>query len=250
MDKCANEGDLRNNSYVLMIPNERLKMSEYYSKNLSSNLLKQCYEIAPKRVQQYLISETNYVVEFIDDSDSVLELGCGYGRVLKILSPHSSEVIGIDTSRESLELAFEYTKNNPRCHLLQASAEMLPFLENSIDKVVCIQNGISAFKVDPKELIQESIRVTKTGGVCIFSSYSPKFWKHRLDWFQMQADADLIGEIDFEKTKDGIIVCKDGFKATTYTSDDFDYLVRQLDVDAQIIEIDESSVFCIINVEK
>ncbi|MGY5859555.1 MAG: class I SAM-dependent methyltransferase [Candidatus Thorarchaeota archaeon] len=220
-------------------------MNEYYSKKLSANLLKRCYDIAPKRVQRYLESELSYVLEHIVNSDIVLELGCGYGRVLNKLLPNSAEAIGIDTSRESLELATEY---NPRCHLIQASAEKLPFLENSVGKVVCIQNGISAFKVNPLELIQESIRVTKSGGTCLYSSYSEKFWDHRLDWFRIQADAGLIGEIDWKKTSDGIIVCKDGFTATTFTSEDFEDLVIQMGLDATIIEIDESSIFCKMNV--
>lgn len=223
-------------------------MNEYYSKNLSSNLLKRCYDIAPNRVQQYLESETNYVLKHINNSDSVLELGCGYGRVLKKLLLSSSEVIGIDTSRESLDLATEYTRSDPRCHLLQASAENLPLPENSVDKVVCIQNGISAFKVGPKELIQESVRVTKAGGECFFSSYSPNFWDHRLDWFKMQADEGLIGEIDWDLTKDGVIFCKDGFKATTFREADFIGLTSQLNLDVQVLEVDDSSVFCVITV--
>jgi ubiquinone/menaquinone biosynthesis C-methylase UbiE len=219
-------------------------MSEYYSRNLSSNNLKRCYDIAPPRVQKYFESEMNYVLDHINNYDSVLELGCGYGRVLKKIIPSSAEVIGIDISRESLELAFEYTKNNPRCHLLHASAEKLPFLDNSIDRVVCIQNGISAFKIDPQQLIQECMRVTKVGGLCMFSSYSPKFWKPRLDWFQMQVDAGLIGEIDWNETKDGVISCKDGFKATTFTLEDFTELMSKLDIEATIVEVDTSSVFC------
>ena len=223
-------------------------MNEYYSRNLSSDNLKRCYDIAPKRVQQYLESEINYALEHINNSDIVLELGCGYGRVLKKLVPQASVVIGIDTSHESLELATEFIEGDPRCHLVQSTAEKLPFLENSVDKVVCIQNGISAFKINPKELIQESVRVTKVGGICLFSSYSPDFWKHRLDWFKIQANAGLIGEIDWDQTKDGIIYCKDGFKATTFGNADFDALTSQLSLNAHIIEIDSSSVFYVITV--
>lgn len=225
-------------------------MSEYYSKKLSSNNLKRCYDIAPPRVQKYLKFEIDFVLEQINRSDCVLELGCGYGRVLKKLIPNSNEVIGVDISRESLELAVEYTKNNRRCHLLHASAEKLPFQNSSIDKVLCIQNGISAFKINPEKLIQECLRITKSGGVCLFSSYSPKFWDHRLNWFQLQADAGLIGEIDWNCTKDGIISCKDGFKATTFTIDDFIELMSKLETDATIVEVDSSSVFCKIDVQR
>ena len=223
-------------------------MREYYSKKLSSNLLKQCYDIAPKRVQQYLESETNFVLEHINKSDTILELGCGYGRVMNEFITHSSRVIGIDTSLESLELAKEYINELSRCHLIQASAEKLPFSDRSVDKVVCIQNGVSAFKIDPKKLVQECVRVTKIGGVCLLSSYSPRFWDHRLDWFQKQADAGLIGEIDWEHTKDGVISCKDGFRATTFTQKDFHELMLELGLEAKISEVDGSSTFCTITV--
>ncbi|MBE0525387.1 MAG: class I SAM-dependent methyltransferase [Candidatus Thorarchaeota archaeon] len=223
-------------------------MSEYYSRKLSSNNLKRCYDIAPPRVQQYLESEMKYILDHISNSDTVLELGCGYGRVLKKLVPCSSQVAGVDISRESLNLAIEFTECHPRCHLIHSSAEKLPFPDNSIDKVVCIQNGISAFKIEPIDLIQESIRVTKEGGGCLFSSYSDKFWKHRLEWFQMQADAGLIGEIDWDFTSDGIISCKDGFKATTFRPDDFNNLSSQLGINSKVVEIDNSSIFFVISV--
>ncbi|MFW9845082.1 MAG: class I SAM-dependent methyltransferase [Candidatus Thorarchaeota archaeon] len=222
-------------------------MSDYYSKKLSSNLLKRCYDIAPERVQQYLESEVSFVIEHINKSDSVLELGCGYGRVLRKLLSCASNIVGIDISQESLGLAKEYTRKDLRCDLVQGSAEKLPFSENSIDKVVCIQNGISAFKVDPKELIQESIHVTKPGGMCLFSSYSPNFWDHRLEWFKMQAEEGLLGEIDWNQTKEGVICCKDGFKATTFAESDFIDIISQLNLDAYVVEIDSSSVFCVIN---
>jgi 2-polyprenyl-6-hydroxyphenyl methylase/3-demethylubiquinone-9 3-methyltransferase len=224
-----------------------LMMSNYYSKKLSSNILKQCYDIAPPRVQVYLESEINYVLNHINKSETVLELGCGYGRVLKRLIPYSSEVIGIDLSHDSLVFATQYTNNDSGNHLIQATALGLPFPDNSFDKVICIQNGISAFKIEPNALIQESIRVTKSGGTCLFSSYSDKFWAHRLEWFKLQAEAGLIGEIDWDLTTRGVIICRDGFKATTFTSKDFNKLMSQMKLDATITEVDESSIFCKIN---
>jgi len=211
---------------------------------LSSDSLKRCYDIAPPRVQQYLSAEINYVLDQINDSDSILELGCGFGRVLKKLLPKSSKIVGIDTSSDSLKLAIEYTSMNPKLQLIQANAKCLPCREGTFDKVVCIQNGISAFKIDPIELIQESIRVTKVGGVCLFSSYSEKFWSDRLQWFQLQANAGLIGEIDMSQTVDGVIICKDGFRATTFTTRDFQKIAEHLELDATMIEVDKSSIFC------
>ncbi|MCK5264589.1 MAG: class I SAM-dependent methyltransferase [Candidatus Thorarchaeota archaeon] len=223
-------------------------MNDYYSERLSSNNLKKCYDIAPPRVKQYLRAEIEYVQGQLQKTDSVFELGCGYGRVLKQLLPYSSSVIGIDTSNESLLLAKDYVEQYSRCQVFQANAESLPLSDESIDKVVCIQNGISAFKVDPLDLLRESIRITRKGGLCLFSSYSEKFWEHRIDWFKLQAEAGLIGEIDWNRTSDGVISCMDGFTATTFTPEDFTNLSFQLNLDTRIIEIDSSSIFCVISV--
>ncbi len=86
--------------------------------------------------------------------------------------------------------------------------------------------------------------MTKDNGVILFSSYSPKIWQARLEWFRKQSQLGLIGEIDEEKTCDGTIVCKDGFRATTVSSDQFIKLFDEFGLNASIIEVDESSIFC------
>ena len=180
----------------------------------------------------------------------VLELGCGYGRVLERLLGVDCTVVGIDTSKDSLALAKASLRGNPLCHLSQMNAKSLAFRDSSFDMTVCIQNGISAFKVEPRELVLEAVRVTRNQGKCLFSSYSDKFWEHRLEWFKVQSERGLLGEIDWDKTGDGVIVCKDGFRATTFQEQDFQKLTTSLGLDASTIEIDRSSVFCEIKVKK
>ena len=219
-------------------------MSDYYSNKLSGNQLKQVYEIAPVRVQQYLEAEVNHVKKKIQHCDTVLELGCGYGRIIPQLAKKAKRLIGIDISYTNLILGRKMLSNISNCSLLQMDAIQLAFDDHVFDWVICIQNGISAFHVDQHDLISESIRVAKRGGTILFSSYSDKFWKDRLKWFQMQSDAGLLGEIDLQKTRNGVIVCKDGFTATTVRPQEFLSLIRGFDVDTQIIEVDESSLFC------
>lgn len=217
---------------------------KYYNEKLSANKLKRCYEIAPPRIQQYLEAEASHVLKKINPDDFVLELGCGYGRILPLLSQKANLVIGIDTSLNSLILAKETIQGLPNCYLMGMDAVKLAFADQILDVVVCIQNGISAFHVNKIDLIRESIRITKPGGTILFSSYSEKFWPHRLHWFQLQSDAGLIGEIDSEKTKKGVIVCRDGFTATTVNREQFIALTQGFNVKTKIIEVDESSLFC------
>jgi 2-polyprenyl-6-hydroxyphenyl methylase/3-demethylubiquinone-9 3-methyltransferase len=216
----------------------------YYRDRLSASKLLKCYEIAPPRIRQYLEAEAQFVVSNVQCADAVLELGCGYGRVLKAVAPYVSTIVGNDISRGSLHLAKSYMKPYGNYRLVQTDACNMGFRSCTFDAVFCIQNGISAFKADPKHIIEESIRVTKNNGLILFSSYSPSIWKERLDWFRKQSEAGLIGEIDEHKTHDGTIACKDGFTATTFSSSEFIKLFAEAGQDASIIEVDNSSIFC------
>jgi 2-polyprenyl-6-hydroxyphenyl methylase/3-demethylubiquinone-9 3-methyltransferase len=211
---------------------------------LSAEKLKKVYDIASPRIRQYLEAELNHVLEKIHPRDNVIELGCGYGRILPKLAASAKWITGIDTSISSLMLAKKILGATPNCSLYQMDASRLGFRDHVYDCVVCVQNGISAFQVDQMTLISESMRVTKPGGMVMFSTYSEKFWNHRLQWFQQQSERRLLGEIDYNKTSDGVIVCKDGFTSAALSSSGFRELTAKLKVEAQVVEIDESSLFC------
>jgi 2-polyprenyl-6-hydroxyphenyl methylase/3-demethylubiquinone-9 3-methyltransferase len=219
-------------------------MAGYYDDKLSAERLKRVYEVATPRVRRYLDAEVEHVLEFVRPGDTVLETGCGYGRILPAVAAKAKLVTGIDTSWASLDLARETLADARNVRLAVADAVELPFRDAVFDIVACIQNGISAFHVDQRALIEETLRVTKVGGTALFSSYSKEFWEDRLEWFELQADAGLLGEIDYEKTGDGVIVCKDGFIATTVGPDEFRGLTAGLNADVNVTEVDGSSVFC------
>ena len=219
-----------------------------YEDNLAGQRLKRAYEIAPPRVRRYLDAESAHVLERIGTGARVLELGCGYGRVLPRLMTQAGMVVGIDTSLTSLMMGKRQLSGSSDCGLVCMDAEHLAIRPSAFDHTVCIQNGISAFHADKAGLISEAIRVTRPGGTVLFSSYSSKFWDHRLEWFMLQAREGLLGEIDTKRTGDGVIVCKDGFVATTLGGEEFLALAGSLGADAEITEVDQSSVFCEIKV--
>jgi len=219
-------------------------MPGYYVKKLSAERLKRVYAIAPPRVQGYIKAEVEFVCSKIKRGDIVLDLGCGYGRIIPDLTHIAQTVIGIDNSLESLQYGRDMLSHIANCHLLCMNAVELSFRDGIFDLTVCIQNGISAFHVNQGELIRESIRVTKPGGIVLFSTYAEKFWPDRLEWFERQSKEGLLGEIDYEKTGNGNIICKDGFTATTVSSAQFGKLMDGFDVDWRLEEVDESSLFC------
>ena len=218
-------------------------MGNYYENRLFGSKLQQVYDLASPRIRQYLDSEARYVIENVQGMSRVLELGCGYGRAMREVAPHVARIAGNDISRGSLERAASYLRCSRNCDLVRMDASRLAFREGMFDAVFCIQNGISAFGRNRHELVAEAVRVAREGGVVLFSSYSPRIWADRLDWFRAQSGAGLLGEIDESRTGNGTIVCKDGFQASTVGGDEFRALFAKLGLAATIREVDGSSVF-------
>jgi len=193
-------------------------------------------------------AEVDFVLSRIHEGDKVLDLGCGYGRIIPHLLQKAGLVFGIDISYENINYGKLFLHGVQKCVLMEMDAGNLKFPDKIFDTIICIQNGISAFKVEPLQLLKQSIRVIKPGGKVLFSTYSHKIWKDRLEWFRMQAGEGLLGEIDEKKTCNGNIVCKDGFTATTFTPLQFQKLAEAAGQKAVMTEADDSVLFCEITV--
>ncbi len=218
----------------------------YYSQKLNSQKLFKVYETKIPRVKQYFDAEIAFVRENLTGSERVLELGAGYGRIVKELAGNCKSIVGIDISDESVLLGKEYLKDSPNSEIMTMDVNHLT-LEEKFDVILCLQNGLSAMKVTSSDLIEKILGMVVSGGKVYFSTYSEKFWEYRVMWFKEQAEKGLLGEIDLDKTKDGVIICKDGFKAITYTPKDLKMIGQLSGYEYQIQEVDESSVFLIIH---
>lgn len=215
----------------------------YYDEKLAAERLRRCYELATPMVQVYLRGEVDFLRQRLAPGGTMLELGCGYGRALSALAGHPRVLAGVDSSGASLRLARE-ERGVCSDFLIRMDAGRLGFKGDVFDAVVCIQNGISAFQVDRRQLVAEALRVTAPGGVALFSSYAARFWPFRLEWFEIQAAHGLVGEIDRRLTREGQIVCRDGFRAGTVSPEEFLSLAAAVGCPARITEVAGSSLFC------
>ncbi|WP_246637639.1 class I SAM-dependent methyltransferase [Crassaminicella profunda] len=220
--------------------------NNYYAQNLNAQKLFKVYETKIPRVKQYLNAEISFVRDNLIGIERVLELGAGYGRIVKELAGNCKSIVGIDISDESVLLGKEYLKDNSNAEIMTMDVHNLTF-EEKFDVILCLQNGLSAMKATSPEFIEKILGMVVSGGKVYFSTYSEKFWEYRLMWFKEQAEKKLLGELDLDKTKDGVIICKDGFKAITHTPKDLKMIGSLSGYEYQIQEVDESSVFLIIH---
>ncbi len=95
----------------------------------------------------------------------VLEVACGTGQGLGLLSSLTPHVYGCDLSAENLSRA----RNNcgSQVPLIQADAESLPFAEASVDVVLLLETLY--FLPSPDLFFSEAARILRPGGVCLIS---------------------------------------------------------------------------------
>lgn len=231
---------------VYIVVSGGVVLSNYYAEKLNSSNLLKVYDTQLDRVKRYLDEEIDFVRKNLEGHETLLELGAGYGRIVKELASSCQSILGIDISMESALLSEEYLKGIPNASVLQMDVHNMD-LKETFDVILCLQNGLSAMKITTTDLINRILDKVTVGGKVYFSTYSENFWEHRLSWFVEQSEKRLLGEIDFENTRDGVIMCKDGFKAITYSMDQLHEIGRRSGYPYKIVEVDASSLFLIIS---
>ena len=218
-------------------------MNNYYADKLNAQSLLQVYDTAIPRIKQYLDAEIDFVRQNLTGSEDVLELAAGYGRIVKELAPSCASILGMDISAGNVELGKRYLADCPNASMVVMDAHKMQF-GRKFHVVLCLQNALSAMRAD-LSVINQIISLLEPGGTAYFSSYSSNFWAWRLKWFEEQAEKGLLGEIDYEQTKDGVIVCKDGFRAVTHTPQELSHIGELIGLPYEVREVDGSSVFLI-----
>lgn len=144
----------------------------YYSGKLNAVRLLEVYQTGIERVRQYLQAEIDFVTAKLSGRERVLELGAGYGRIMREVSPFAARVLGLDISEDSVLFGKEYLRDNPNCKLEIADAHLIEY-RSEFDVVLCLQNGLSAIKGDPINLVTRGIRALVAGAAHFSAPTAP-----------------------------------------------------------------------------
>ena len=121
----------------------------------------------------------------LNESGIMLDVGCGEGRhIFGIMQEHPEmKCIGLDMDNDSLHKAeegYEYFKSisNVGAEFLKGSAYSLPFLDNSLDLIVCSE--VLEHLHQYNDAVKEIHRVLKPGGK--FYASVPDSWPEKICW--------------------------------------------------------------------
>lgn len=107
---------------------------------------------------------------------SVLDIGCGIGRIAAELGPRCRDVHGIDVSREMINIALRRCEPLANVHLLKTSGhDLREFVDHSFDTAIAVDtfpylNQSGAALVE--SYFAEVARVLKPGGDFVILNYS------------------------------------------------------------------------------
>jgi ubiquinone/menaquinone biosynthesis C-methylase UbiE len=112
---------------------------------------------------------TDKLLELLNIKDierpRILEVGCSTGYITRhVAQKFDCEIVGVDLSEILIELAREESEklNLKNISFERASAESLPFVDNSFD--IVYGEAITALVSDPVMVLKEYRRVLKKGG--------------------------------------------------------------------------------------
>ena len=117
--------------------------------------------------------------ETITPNQSLLDIGCGTGQFLEILSQKAPDLSlsGVEPNLQMLSRAQEKFGNSINC--VEAWAHELPFEDASFDFVTC--NNMFHYIDEPMNALREFKRVLKTEGTLILLDWCADFWTMRLN---------------------------------------------------------------------
>lgn len=104
-------------------------------------------------------------------TDSVLEIGCGTGRIGAALASKCQEWIGTDISEKMIEYAHENLKTLDNVRLTELKdVSLKDFQDSSVDKVYCSTVFMHLDEWDRYTYIEEALRILKPGGKAYFDN--------------------------------------------------------------------------------
>ena len=109
----------------------------------------------------------------------ILDLGCGNGNVLAILSKTTkASLYGLDLSEEMVEVA---QQRLPEVNFCVGDAEALPYAAHQFDVIIC--NASFHHYPNPLKVLMEIKRVLKKGGTFILGDPTgPSLWLKLLNF--------------------------------------------------------------------
>lgn len=122
------------------------------------------------RQSELFIASTGFSLSAVEGL--TLDAGCGPGRFCRVVGESGGEVIGVDLSASTVELAFEFTGRHENVHIIQADLTNLPFRNDTFQRIFSI--GVLDHTPDTGRSFKALVPYLRSGGEIAIWVYAPE----------------------------------------------------------------------------
>ena len=218
-----------------------MKRTDFFSRKEQAEFISRVYAETPYVVQSLFRRESQLLQGALAGSRRVLEVGCGFGRVLEWV-PEAVAYTGIDIGRHYVE---EAKTRNPRGDWICGDATCLPFQDESFDAVFCIQNTLGNMEGIEGKVISEMRRVCRRKGRLILSVYSEDSFEIRRLWYDRLVDAGIFRRVWLDPEHPRVARSNTGWSSRCFDRKEVRALFGA--VSMEIVKLDAFLYFCVVN---
>jgi len=161
----------------------------------------------PEPYLKWFEEEKRTLKKYIKKDSKVLDVGCGDGRTLELLSPITKNQVGIDHDKNVVEHARDKLKDIPSIRIIVGEGVNLPFDNESFDNVLCLGTFVN-LSDERFKILNEMKRVLKKDGLIFITSYSEDALEERLKLYKREnitiKNIGDDGKVSFEGSVDSV----------------------------------------------
>lgn len=191
---------------------ENLSMSIDFHKDAShDDFIYRCQQLATPPIQALMRAEAEFLRALPETADSVLEIGCGSGRILEALADRSRVLAGIDLVFANLRYSRQRVAREML--LLQGDALRMPFADGEFAVATVMINTLGNFGEAQIPLLREMRRV---GRIVVAGCYSTHAETAQREWYAIMHAHGFLGTVDESKSTPFVCITTDGYRSERF----------------------------------
>jgi len=184
----------------------------------------------PESIREFIESEIAYLSENVKATQVILEVGCGYGRLLEIIGGNANLAVGLDFSWSLLKRAKSDLANIQSVLLALALAQQIPFKDGSFNCALCVNATFGNMPGLELAVLAEMKRTLKPGGKIILSVFSENAREAQIENYQR------LG-LKIEKEDSISIQTREGLFSRRFSKNDLRKLFERIGLACEITRL-------------
>lgn len=190
----------------------------------------------PRLIAECIARENGIIREFSASFGDVLEVGCGSGRILRMLRS-AGRIVGIDFCEAMVGRA-RADCSGLGVEVCLMNADRLDFPDESFDTVLCLNHTMSNMPGIEQDVLREMYRVCRRSGRIMMSAYSERAR-------DAQVENYLRLGLHIGKEDDNAVNVEEGLYSRRFSPREIRGLFRSVGLSCDIVSLNAISYFAV-----